>query len=258
MNRFTYIWFLLTFPCLIPSALATWLSPDPLLDKYPYISPYAYCNWNPMKYTDPDGKEPNKVYMGSSSDFKTLMDNSPHKVGLYTGNKAAIYMGNLGNTKIDFSHCIPKIFPAETGFFNNRKGRYIYTKKGGWIDMAHFMFYAGLAYKYKLKGASNPVNIAVQRGYWQEKTDKIFAPHSAYSYEDLPTDYFGAVFGGEFFDPQSHFTLGEQLKQFLDNELEATIPSNAPNFETLPQNDNRRGNKPSFQNKTTKPIYTDE
>ena len=31
------------------------LSPDPLLDKYPYISPYAYCAWNPVKYIDPDG-----------------------------------------------------------------------------------------------------------------------------------------------------------------------------------------------------------
>ena len=49
MNRFIYIWFLLTFPCLIPSALATWLSPEPLMDKYPHISPYAYCNWNPVK-----------------------------------------------------------------------------------------------------------------------------------------------------------------------------------------------------------------
>lgn len=35
---------------------AIWLSPDPLLDKYPYISPYAYCNWNPVKNIDPDGK----------------------------------------------------------------------------------------------------------------------------------------------------------------------------------------------------------
>ena len=26
------------------------------MDKYPYISPYAYCNWNPIKYVDPDGK----------------------------------------------------------------------------------------------------------------------------------------------------------------------------------------------------------
>ena len=33
-----------------------WLSVDPLADKYPNISPYAYCNWNPVKYVDPDGK----------------------------------------------------------------------------------------------------------------------------------------------------------------------------------------------------------
>ena len=34
-----------------------WLSVDPLTDKYPDISPYAYCAWNPMKYVDPDGRE---------------------------------------------------------------------------------------------------------------------------------------------------------------------------------------------------------
>lgn len=27
----------------------------------------------------------------------------------------------------------------------------IYTEKGGWIDMAHLMFYAGLAYNLKLQ-----------------------------------------------------------------------------------------------------------
>ena len=34
-----------------------WLSVVPLADKYPYISPYAYCNWNPVKYVDPDGRD---------------------------------------------------------------------------------------------------------------------------------------------------------------------------------------------------------
>ncbi len=35
-----------------------WLSVDPLADKYPNISPYAYCSWNPIKYVDPDGNRP--------------------------------------------------------------------------------------------------------------------------------------------------------------------------------------------------------
>ena len=34
----------------------TWLSVDPLADKYPNISPYAYAAWNPVKYIDPDGR----------------------------------------------------------------------------------------------------------------------------------------------------------------------------------------------------------
>ena len=34
-----------------------WLSVDPMMDKYPNISPYAYCAWNPVKLVDPDGKE---------------------------------------------------------------------------------------------------------------------------------------------------------------------------------------------------------
>ena len=32
-----------------------WLSVDPMADKYPGVSPYAYCVWNPVKLVDPDG-----------------------------------------------------------------------------------------------------------------------------------------------------------------------------------------------------------
>ena len=37
--------------------LSIWLSVDPLSDKYPHLSPYAYCADNPVLYVDPDGKE---------------------------------------------------------------------------------------------------------------------------------------------------------------------------------------------------------
>jgi len=37
--------------------MTMWLSVDPMADKYPGISPYAYCAWNPVKLVDPDGKE---------------------------------------------------------------------------------------------------------------------------------------------------------------------------------------------------------
>ena len=37
------------------SPFSFWLSVDTLADKYPAISPYAYCTWNPIKFVDPDG-----------------------------------------------------------------------------------------------------------------------------------------------------------------------------------------------------------
>ena len=37
--------------------LTGWLSVDPMADKYPGLSPYAYCGWNPVKLVDPDGKQ---------------------------------------------------------------------------------------------------------------------------------------------------------------------------------------------------------
>ena len=33
------------------------MSVDPMADKYPSISSYAYCAWNPVKLVDPDGQD---------------------------------------------------------------------------------------------------------------------------------------------------------------------------------------------------------
>ena len=40
------------------SDLSIWLSVDPMADKYPSTSPYAYCANNPVKLVDPDGEWP--------------------------------------------------------------------------------------------------------------------------------------------------------------------------------------------------------
>lgn len=48
------------------SDLSLWLSVDPMADKYPSLSPYNYCAWNPVKLVDPDGKESEEPpYSGS-------------------------------------------------------------------------------------------------------------------------------------------------------------------------------------------------
>ena len=49
--------------------LSIWLSVDPLADKYPHLSPYAYCADNPVMFVDPDGKKI-RFAKGSSNKFK--------------------------------------------------------------------------------------------------------------------------------------------------------------------------------------------
>ena len=42
---------------LYDPAAAFWTSPDPLCEKYYNISPYAFCNNNPVTFIDPDGRK---------------------------------------------------------------------------------------------------------------------------------------------------------------------------------------------------------
>jgi RHS repeat-associated protein len=42
--------------------ISLWLSADPLQEKYPNVSTYAYCAQNPVKFVDPDGMEGEPVY----------------------------------------------------------------------------------------------------------------------------------------------------------------------------------------------------
>ena len=232
--------------------LTGWLSVDPMIDKYPNISPYAYCAWNPVKLVDPEGEEPVKEWAGTISDFVNFFNNTATKMGTLKGNDAHIAMLRLGNTKANGV----KVVPATTAPFNHCKGRYIYTKKGGWIDMSQFMFYAGRAYRYKMKGEEYPAGKALKEGLLQEMVDMGFSEHSAFSYEDLPSDKFGAEFGANYFDPNSNKDFGTQLKEYMETVLKSASPQDAPNYDKIPVKDLK--NPPSESNMSSYPKYTSE
>jgi RHS repeat-associated protein len=258
--------------------LGKFMSVDPKASKFPSWSPYAFCLNNTILLMDPDGQEPIKPQAGTVSGFIAFLNNTSTKMGTLRGSAAQEAMFRLA--KIDWSGGKPT--PATTAPFNLQADRYIYTEKGGWIDMSHFMFYAGTAYKYKQEklaaqkaidnlssgpipstripdalyntAAMDPVGEAVQDGYQQEMTDKVFAKWSSYSYEDLPTDKFAADFGANYFDPNSKLSFGEQIQNYLNNNLKANTPDKAPNYNSLPSVEPTE--KPSRTNHSTKPVYT--
>jgi RHS repeat-associated protein len=262
--------------------IGVWLSLDPLQANYPAWSPYNFSLNNPILLKDPDGREPTKAQSGTISGFVTTINTTGTKLGLKKGQEGHKAMLSMGETGGFFKHGRP--MPINTQRINTFKDKYIYTEKGGWIDMAHFMFYAGRAYDVRVKkedaekriesskkagiryhptsllhsAKKDPVGEAVQEGYHQEMSDRIFAKHSAYSYEDLPSDYFGADFGANYFDPNSKLSFGEQLTNYFDNVLGATDPQNAPNYNDMPATDEDMGEKPSKTNHTTKPMYIND
>ena len=118
-------------------------------------------------------------------------------------------------------------------------------------SIAATLILAGL---FLLGSNLDPVKSATIIGYLQESLfDPLKNQKSSYSYEDLPTDYLGAVFGAFYFDPNSSLSLGDQLMDFFYMVLDATTPSKAPNYDSLPEYSDETSD--SEPNKTIIPQY---
>ncbi len=96
-----------------------WLSVDPMSDKYPSLTPYNYCAWNPIKLVDKDGEDwilstGNKVYWyaGNYGDKSDLL----HTFNASSGNRNATVI----NTRT-----------GEKSKMNLQKSKYQYVKNGG-------------------------------------------------------------------------------------------------------------------------------
>ncbi|MDR0970905.1 MAG: RHS repeat-associated core domain-containing protein [Bacteroidales bacterium] len=81
----------------------SWLSVDPLSDKYPNLSPYAYCANNPVNLVDPDGMQIDEWQLDEETGKPVHLNDKKHSIDgpngqkievdkLFGKNKTFIYM----------------------------------------------------------------------------------------------------------------------------------------------------------------------
>ena len=74
--------------------LTRWLTPDPLSEKYYGISPYAFCNEDPVNKFDPDGRD--EWELQNNGIIKRIKESDTHRI--YTvsdnGNRQYVQISN--------------------------------------------------------------------------------------------------------------------------------------------------------------------
>ena len=77
-------------------SLRRWLVPDPLSEKYYDVSPYVYCNDNPVNMVDPDGKRPRIYIQGKGIGHVFITTGEGLNTRVYSYGRYGAVTGPLG------------------------------------------------------------------------------------------------------------------------------------------------------------------
>ena len=113
--------------------LTGWLSVDPMADKYPSISPYSYCAWNPVKLVDPDGREWDPSSLEIVDDYRKQLNNKLENA--QTGYERKEIQAAIG--ELDVLSKSNQVYHIEYGEVSGyyKKGETGYDLKNNWVSM---------------------------------------------------------------------------------------------------------------------------
>ena len=108
------------------------LSVDPMADKYPSISPSAYCAWNPVKLVDPEGKE---IYYKEEKATFVYKKNAEGEYGFYNCATGEVYSGNNQEFVDDLTNALGLLKEGKYGnrlvsYFEGRQDHTLIIRKG--------------------------------------------------------------------------------------------------------------------------------
>ena len=76
-----------------------WNSVDPLADKHPNVTPYLYCNGNPVMLVDPDGRD--TLFFNDNGDFTHRVSSDGAHIGVWNKNDESITFGFQNQSDAD-------------------------------------------------------------------------------------------------------------------------------------------------------------
>ena len=148
--------------------MTMWLSVDPMADKYPGISPYAYCAWNPVKLVDPDGRFPIKTHkeIVSTALSNTTIAPSVQKKILYgvgthsdvwNASKSAVHLDNMRGFESIKEHYLN----AVNGFNSNMQAGNYVTAGENLHTIADFYSHSNYIDLYSQYASENGLSMAI-------------------------------------------------------------------------------------------------
>jgi hypothetical protein len=178
--------------------LGRWVQRDPL-GYVDGMSVYAYAKSGPTNARDPLGLfvEKDKV-CGSMQDMKNeIWDLMKKKAGS------------------DKNSDINDVDWLEMGRYlsaNMKTNRYVWTKKGGWIDLKHFLRAA-----YEANRTFVTHGMVLGKGEDVEKAQAAGGNVSAWGVEDLPSNKYGVEFEPHI--PDCNTDLPDALEKYINDVL---------------------------------------
>jgi RHS repeat-associated protein len=173
-----------------------WGQVEPLLDKYPQISPYVYSLDNPLIVIDKNGMDPRRDQIVTYTEIINVFENNMYKpIG------AVVYFNFIGDNH-----------------------KYLLTQNAGIIDMLHFI--AGGVYTSQSKvllGNYESFEMIVQLGEMVEEIQNLIGDPSGYAPEDPRSNLEGVLFGLKL-SPENSIIVTEGFISSLRSYLEDLKP----------------------------------
>ena len=173
--------------------LSLWLSVDPMADKYPSLSPYNYCAWNPLKLVDPDGSETidnDDIVIKGSNNSSLTIKTSAVDITLHTKQDLK------GNHVID-ARSKQAVIGYEVG--GDATGSAVFQSSGS-VYKQSVMFLSGdySGYWYDYVGGEAQMNVSNSAEGTIGLHDNFFIGfYSGSADEFTPKSFAGSYFGAD-------------------------------------------------------------